>query len=193
VTCGRAAGGAGVPPAADLPADIAADPDVDPESAARTICLRLLTARARTRAELAEALRKREVPDQAAERVLNRFVEVGLIDDAAFAADFATMRQAERGLSKREIARQLRSKGIDDEVVGEVTEQLGGDREVEVARQLVARKLRSMKSLETQVTVRRLVGMLARKGYSPSLAYRVVRDATDYGDADCGGDTAPLG
>jgi regulatory protein len=105
-------GGDGDALPAELPDDLAHDPDVDPESAARTICLGLLTVRSRTRSELADALCARHVPDAAAERVLQRFTEVGLIDDAAFAATFASTRLTERGLARREIARQLLTKGV---------------------------------------------------------------------------------
>lgn len=179
--------------AADLlPEDIAADPDVDPDSAARTICLRLLTARSRTRAELLEALRTRDVADEVAVRVLNRFAEVGLIDDASFAETFVSTRHAERGLAKREIARQLRSKGVADHVVNRATAEICADQELEMARQLVARKMRSMSGLDPQAQVRRLVGMLARKGYTPAQAYQVVRDATDVSAAEQDGDTAWL-
>src|SRR5262249_23857501 len=68
----------------------------DPESVARAICLRLLAQRARTRAELAQALRRRGVPDGAAGSVLDRFAEVGLIDDAALAQN-AALTHRERG------------------------------------------------------------------------------------------------
>ena len=64
---------------------VAKGPDADPESVARTILLDQLTGRARTRAELAEKMAKKHVPDDVAQRLLDRFTEVGLIDDAAFA------------------------------------------------------------------------------------------------------------
>jgi regulatory protein len=177
-----AAGGEGDASPAELPDDIAADTDADPESAARTICLRLLTVRSRTRAELADALKSRGVPDEPAERVLGRFAEVGLIDDAAFASTFASTRLTERGLAGREIARQLRSKGVAED---DVTAALAGiDRATErdTARRLAERKLQAMANLAPEVQTRRLVGMLARKGYSPGLAFEVVREVVKDGD-----------
>jgi regulatory protein len=186
------AGALGASVTADLPDDIAADPGVDPESAARTICLNLLTSRSRTKAELADALRSRAVPGTAAERVLNRLTEVGLIDDEAFAENFANVRQTERGLAGREIARQLRGRGVSDDVVSRVIADIDGDRELATARRLVARKLPSMRSLDSTTQIRRLVGMLARKGYPPSQAYQVVRDAIDLSAAEQVDDTAWL-
>lgn len=152
------------------------DPEPDPESVARTICLRLLTVRARSRAELAEALRARNVPDDAAGRVLERLAEVGLIDDRAFAADFVHAKRAERGLAGRELSRQLRGKGVDDEAIADALAGIDEDAERAVARRLVERKLRSMTGLDRQVQIRRLAGMLARKGYSPAVAFQVVRE-----------------
>lgn len=157
--------------------DIAADADVDPESAARTICLRLLTARSRTRSELATALAKRNVPAVAAATVLDRLADVGLINDTAFAEQFVAVRQSGRGLSAREIRRQLSTRGVADEVAADATSAIDSDSERRTARQLVDRKLRSMAGLEPQVQTRRLVGLLARKGYSSGLSYAVVREA----------------
>jgi regulatory protein len=176
------AGGDGDALPAGLPADIADDPDVDPESAARTMCLRLLTVRSRTRAELADALRAHHVPDAAAERVLQRFTEVGLIDDAAFAATFASTRLTERGLARREIARQLRGKGVAETDVIAAVAGIDADAERETAHRLAERKFRSMSHLEPVVATRRLVGMLSRKGYGPGLALEVARDVVKDGD-----------
>lgn len=168
------AGGRRWSPPAD--ADREKDPDVDPDSFAHSICLHLLTSRARTRAELADALKARDVPDDAASRVLDRLSRVRLIDDKAFAASFVQSRHHDRGLSARELARQLRAKGVEESLVDEAVAELGPDREQDTARQLVERKLRSMARLEPQVQTRRLVGMLARKGYSPGMAFQLVRD-----------------
>jgi regulatory protein len=152
-------------------------PDADPEAVARDICLRLLTGQPRTRAELAAALAERNVPADAAETVLARFDEVGLIDDTAFAGAWVETRHRGRGLGKRALAHELRRRGVDNEVIQGALDQLDPDTEVETARALVARKLPSSRGLPTPRRVNRLVGMLARKGYPPGLAARVVREA----------------
>jgi len=160
-------------------AEVPGDPEQDlgdPESVARAICLRLLTQRARSRAELAKALAKRGVPDDAAGRVLDRFAEVRLIDDAALAQGYAVAQHRERGLSRRAIAAKLRERGLDDEVEAALT-GIDGEDERERARQLVAKRLRSLAGLAPEVQARRLLGLLARKGYSSGLAYAVVREA----------------
>jgi regulatory protein len=174
-----AGGGAFAPPPAEPSEQDArrADPDADPESAARTICLRLLTLRARTRAELHDALAARGVPEQASAKVLDRLADVGLVDDRAFADAYASSLQRGRGLAVREISRQLRDKGVDETVITAAVSGMGAEAETAAAQQLVERKLRSMTKLPPEVKTRRLVGMLARKGYPPSMAFQIVRDA----------------
>lgn len=178
---------AGGPGATGQAAGPEPEPDADPVATARGICLRLLTDRARTRLELAQALRRKGVPDEAAHTVLERFDEVGLIDDAAFAEQWVRSRHAYRGLGRRAIAMELRRKGVADEVAGEALAGVDAESEERRARELVDRKLRSLPVDTTErrgVAARRLVGMLARKGYSGGMSYRVVKDALAAAGAD---------
>lgn len=148
-----------------------------PEAKAREICLRLLSASPRTRAQLAEALQRKHIPDDVAERVLGRFTDVGLIDDEAFAQAWVQSRHAGRGLGKQALAAELRRRGVANETVNDAVETLDPDQEEQTARALVARKLPSTRGADPAKRMRRLVGMLARRGYSPALAYRVVKEA----------------
>jgi regulatory protein len=180
--------------AAATPDDDPLNPDVvpgspeddmgDPESVARGICLRALTGAPKTRQQLADLLTKRGVPEDAAEAVLDRFTEVGLIDDAAFARAWVTSRQAGRGLARRALSAELRAKGIEPEVAAEAVEAVGDDDEREAARRLVERKLGGVRRLDRVTATRRLMGMLARKGYNGGLAAAVVREALDSAGAD---------
>ena len=151
------------------------DQEADPASVARTILLDKLTGQPRTRAELADLLAEREIPDEVAEEVLDRFSEVGLIDDAAFANAWVESRHRGRGLGKRALAQELRRRGVDDELARDALDELDPEQEEETARTLVRRKLRSMRSLEREVAMRRLLGMLARKGYPGGLAMTIVK------------------
>jgi regulatory protein len=151
----------------------------DPAERARAICLRLLTGTPRTRQQLADSLRAREIPPEAAEEVLSRFEEVGLIDDAAFAGAWVESRHHGRGLARRALARELRTKGVDGAVIDEALQQVGPEQEEEAARALVERRLRATRGLERDRRLRRLAGVLARKGYSEGLALRVVRRALE--------------
>jgi regulatory protein len=161
----------------DTPPDLEVlGPDADPESVARTILLDQLTGRARTRRELADKLRSRNVPDEVATRLLDRFTEVGLIDDAAFARLWVESRQASRGLARRALADELRRKGVDAELVREAVDEVDPADEEAAARALVRKRLPTMRRLDHATATRRLVGMLARKGYSAGLAFAVVKD-----------------
>ncbi|TXK42743.1 recombination regulator RecX [Nonomuraea sp. C10] len=176
---GRKAGRGWSADGPDAGSGAAAAPPADPEAVARAICLRLLTMAPRTRAQLAEAMRKREVPDEVAESVLDRFTELGLINDEAFAEAWVDSRHHGRGLAKRALANELRHRGVDQETVKDAVERLDPDQEEETARRLVERKLPSTRSLDSKVRTRRLAGMLARKGYPPGLSFRVIREALE--------------
>jgi len=152
------------------------DAPADPESVARTILLRRLTDQPRSRAELAGFLAKKHVPDDVAEKVLDRFEEVGLIDDEEFARSWVESRQRSRGVASKVLAMELRRKGIDDETSREVLADLDPEVEKQNAHRLVQKKLRSMRGLDSTTQIRRLTGMLARKGYPSSVVFRVVRE-----------------
>ncbi|MGW2779167.1 recombination regulator RecX [Streptomyces olivaceoviridis] len=165
----------GPPSARDEPGESSGDP----VERARAICLRLLTGTPRTRKQLADALRKREIPEEAAEEVLSRFEEVGLIDDSAFADAWVESRHHGRGLARRALARELRTKGVDSALIEDAVAQLDSEQEEATARELVARKLRATRGLDRDKRLRRLAGMLARKGYPEGMALRVVRQALE--------------
>ncbi|MFF6784075.1 recombination regulator RecX [Streptomyces sp. NPDC012510] len=159
----------------------------DPAERARAICLRLLTGTPRTRKQLADALHKREIPEDVADEVLSRFEEVGLINDSAFADAWVESRHHGRGLARRALARELRTKGVDSALIDEAVAQLDTEQEEATARELVARKLRSTRGLDRDKRLRRLAGMLARKGYPEGMALRVVRQALEEEGEDTDG------
>jgi len=165
------------------PHDPEFDPEADHESVARKILLDQLTGQARSRSELADRLARRNVPDEVAGPLLDRFEEVGLIDDEAFARSWIDSRQRTRGLARRALAQELRRKGVDDETAREALAEVDPASEEETARALVRKKLRSMRGLEHAVAARRLAGMLARKGYPAGLAFAVVRSELDLDEA----------
>ena len=157
----------------------------DQRAKARELCLRLLTAKARTRAELAAALARRGVEEEVAHEVLARLSEVGLIDDAAFAESYVHSGHAYRGLGRRALTTQLRRRGVDEETAGAAVAAVGPAAEEEMARTLVRRGLASGARGDEAATLRRLVGMLARRGYPEGLSYRVVREELRAAGRDC--------
>lgn len=150
---------------------------LDPESAARELCLGWLALRPHTRAELAGKLARKRVPADAAEAVLSRLGEVGLVDDDAFAQAWVSTRHAGRGLARRALASELRQRGVSPETVDDALGALDPDTEAATARALVRRRLPALERLPVETRARRLAGLLARKGYPAGLAARVVRAA----------------
>ena len=153
------------------------DGEPDAYDVARQIVLRQLALSPKSRQQLRDKLRTRNCPDDVAEAVLDRMTDVGLVDDEAYAGMLVRSQQAGRGLAKRALARELRTKGVDDETAKATLDQIDPEAERDRAAQLVAKKLRSMHGLEPLVQKRRLAGMLARKGYPAELSMAVIREA----------------
>jgi regulatory protein len=151
----------------------------DPEARARQICLRLLTAAPRTRAQLAQAMRRGGVPAETAEALLVRFTDAGLIDDTAFARAWVESRHYSRGLSRRSLSAELRRQGIDTEEIREAVDTLDPEQEVATAQRLVEQKMASTRGQPPEVRARRTASMLARKGYPPGLVFRLIREAME--------------
>lgn len=159
------------------------DVDADPAAVARSIVLRQLTSSPKSRLQLARKLTERNVPDDVAEAVLDRFEEVKLVDDAEFADLWVRSRSQSRKLAKGALRRELAEKGIDTEIAAVALEQLSDEDEASAARELVQRKLRGVTGFEDRAqrdkTTRRLASMLARKGYQPAQAFRIVGEVLD--------------
>lgn len=161
-------------------------PADDPAAQARDVVYRLLAVRARSHSELRQALLRKEIDEEVVDSVLQKFLDAGLIDDASFAEEWVNSRQRYQGLGRKALGFELRRKGVDEQHVEAALANVDADSEEERARELVQRKLPSVRSADYQAKMRRLVGMLARKGYSEGLAYRVVKDEIE--SADDGGE-----
>lgn len=161
----------------------AADAEPDPFTLAQAIVYRQLTASPKSRLQLARKLAERNIPEHVAEAVLDKFQEARLINDAEFADMWVRSRAQSRKLAKGALRRELAEKGIDQETAASALEQLTDADEEAAARTLVERKLRPGTDVsvpgEREKTVRRLASMLARKGYQPSQAFRIVSDVLD--------------
>ena len=151
------------------------DYEPDPYSVATKIAVDALSRRARSRGELAEILRKKLVPEEIIERLLDRLVAQKLIDDRAFAQEWSQLRHRSKGLSRRVLAQELRKKVIAPEVIDEVLAEISREDEVIAARNLVAKKIRSLSRFDSEVRYRRAHSLLARKGYSPSVISEALR------------------
>lgn len=156
------------------------EPAADPVAVAREIVLRLLTLRARSRAELADALGRRGVPDEVTAEVLDRFAEVGLIDDVAFAAQWVESGKR-RSRSRSTLRRELRGKGVNDELVREAVSSVSDGDEYEAAVALAHKRAAATMGLAEPVRYRRVAGALARRGFGADVTHRALREALSGG------------
>lgn len=159
--------------------DNATEREADPYAVARQIVLRQLTMSPKSRQQLREKLRQRNCPDEVAEAVLDRMADVGLVDDERYAETYVRSKQVSRGLSTRALAHDLRKKGVDRDTVEAVLAEVSPMDEEERARGLVKSRLARLHGLERNVVIRRLAGMLARKGYPSGMSLQVIREAID--------------
>ncbi|WP_291799854.1 regulatory protein RecX [Cellulomonas sp.] len=173
-SAGRTGGGFGQEPPSGASAEIDREPDH--ESVARAIGLRMLAGAPRSRAELAAAMVRKDVPSDVSDAVLDRFTEVGLLDDAEYARMLVRTRQGERGLARRAIGAELRRRGIADEVAGEALSEVDDEDEERAARALVRRRLAATRGLDSQTRARRIFAALGRRGYGGTLISRLVRE-----------------
>lgn len=180
----RSAAGSGARSGADGDATTA-DAELDRSdeewaSEARAILLRQLALGPRSRHQLDRKLAERDVPSSVASALLDRFEEVQLIDDPEFARMWVRTRTSVKALSRWSIRRELAQKGIDPDLAEDALLQISDEDEHDQARDVVRRKLRSSADLSDRAVrdkeVRRLAGVLARKGYSPGAAFTIVKD-----------------
>lgn len=149
------------------------------ETQARAVVLRKLSAQARTRHELDQALRAKEVPADIADQVLDGMEDVGLVDDAAFAHDWVNSRQQRRQLSRRALGRELKNRGVSQDQIDDALANVGSAEEYGSAITLAARRYRSMSELPRDVVRRRLTGALARRGFASGVITRVLAEVVD--------------
>lgn len=164
--------------------DSATTTPVESAERAREIALRILGSAPRSAEQLREGLRKRHVVEPVIEEIIARYVEVGLLNDPELAATVARTRHSERGASRRAIAEELRRKGFQAHDIDAALSQIDDDDEFARARELAMARWHKLAALDYEARVRRTVGMLGRKGYSPSVAFGVVKslDSADSED-----------
>ena len=144
--------------------------------AAQTIALNALAVRAKSRGELAAQLKRRGIPVDVADDVLDRLQRSGLINDLDFARVWSTSRLNSKKISKRVLAQELRKKEVSDDLIAIALEEISGEDEYAAALQLGQRKARSLANYETEVRERRITSALARKGYNYGIISRVLRE-----------------
>lgn len=158
------------------------------ETRARNVLLHQLARSAKSTSQLRKILEQREIPSEIAEKVLERFTEVGLIDDAAYAETIVNSRRNYKGLAKSAIKRELDEKGVSQELVEEAIAGITAEDDFESAKQLATRRYRQMAHLERDVRTRRLAGYLRRKGYGSNSVFAAIKFAEDTYAQEAAGD-----
>ncbi len=153
--------------------------EADPESVARTITLRRLDFAPRTRADLAATLAKRGIPDDVATKVLDRFEEVGLIDDAAYAQLLLSSRSGSRGLSGPALRAEFKRRGVPDSITDEILSEIEPTAVFDDACAIVRSKWKSVARLDDATRNRRLMASLQRRGYSYGVISQAIREVSE--------------
>ena len=150
--------------------------EIEAADAAKQVLLRRLSHAPRTRKELAKDLKDKDISDEVANVALDRFEEVGLINDQALASNYVSSQHERKGLGKNALRQQLRAKGVSDDVALEAISQISDDQEFQAAFELACKKIRSLQRDDAKTQLRKIVGVLARKGYSSNLAFSVAKE-----------------
>ncbi|MEY4327413.1 MAG: hypothetical protein RIR71_83 [Actinomycetota bacterium] len=146
------------------------------EQRAKNVLLFQLSRSMKTRFQLAAILKKREIPDEIANAVLDRFTEAQLIDDAAFARAFVNSRIAVSGKSRSVIARELKQKGVSAQDADSALSAIDAELEDQTAYSVAKKRYQQLSTLDPEVRRRRLMGFLMRRGFSSQLTSRILRD-----------------
>ena len=152
------------------------DQEADPYSIANTIALNALVARAKSKGELLAHLKKRGVEDDVAQATIFRLQENGLINDEEFAKAWTQSRHTSKKLSKRIIAGELRTRGVDQSSIDQALDEIDDESEYRTAFSLGMKKYNTMSRLESEVQIRRIQSLLQRKGFSFPTIARVIRE-----------------
>ncbi|WP_370943020.1 regulatory protein RecX [Amycolatopsis sp. cg5] len=143
---------------------------------AKEVCYDLLAARPRTKDELRKTLKRKGFDDETSETLLGKLDKAGLVNDAEFAELWVRSRHVQQGLSRSAIVAELKRKGVDSEIAVEAASEVDRESEEQRARELVRKKIRSLGNVDEQTAIRRLLGVLGRKGYPQGLSYTVVKE-----------------
>lgn len=147
----------------------------DPVEFARTTALNVLDRTAVSSHQLREKMLKRGVELDAADHIISRFEELGLLNDQDLACAIVRTRQRS-GKAGRAVLPELKRKGFSPEVITRALQEISPEDEEESAKELAYKLWLRYSSVAADVRQRRIYGALARRGYSGSLAQRIVTD-----------------
>lgn len=154
--------------------------ETDPYTRAKTIVYNQLAYSAKTRGQLRKKLQSEGFDAELIEPLLDKFEAAKLIDDAEYAQTFVAQKSRTKKLSRAALRRELAERGVRGEEAENALAQRTDEQEREDAAELVRKKLHPGMDLsdraEKDRVTRRLLGMLARRGYSFSVSMSVIRE-----------------
>ena len=154
--------------------------EADPYTRAKTIVYNQLAYSAKTRGQLRKKLQAEGFDAELIEPLLDKFEAAKLIDDAEYAQTFVAQKSRTKKLSRAALRRELAERGVRGEEAENALAQRTDEQEHADAAELVRKKLRPGMDLndraEKDKVTRRLLGMLARRGYSSSVSMSVIRE-----------------
>ena len=154
--------------------------ETDPYTRAKTIVYNQLAYSAKTRGQLRKKLQAEGFDAELIEPLLDKFEAAKLIDDAEYAQTFVAQKSRTKKISRAALRRELAERGVRGEEAENALAQRTDEQEREDAAELVRKKLRPGMDLsdraEKDKVTRRLLGMLARRGYSSSVSMSVIRE-----------------
>lgn len=154
--------------------------ETDPYTRAKTIVYNQLAYSAKTRGQLRKKLQAEGFDAELIDPLLDKFEAAKLIDDAEYAQSFVAQKSRTKKLSRAALRRELAERGVRGEEAENALAQRTDEQEREDAAELVRKKLRPGMDLsdraEKDKVTRRLLGMLARRGYSSSVSMSVIRE-----------------
>lgn len=157
----------------------AVDRPSDPYEVGRLIALRLLEAKPRTQRELRDSLMERGIPEPVADDLVARYVEVGLLDDQAYARTWIESRMRTRGLGKVALRQELRRRKVDDDVIEAALAEVDADDTLEAAVEQARRRVSRYPLPLSARDEQRLMAFLMRRGHSGSMARAAIAAAVE--------------
>ncbi|MBU1661599.1 MAG: RecX family transcriptional regulator [Chloroflexi bacterium] len=133
--------------------------------------LNFLSYRPRSENEVRQNLRKHNISDEAIPDVLDRLRRNGLVDDTQFAQTWVENRSEFRPRGRRALRMELRQKGIGDDIIEDVFQDLDEDA---LAYRAALKQFRKYRGLEQPDYRRKMSDFLARRGFGYGVAAPVV-------------------
>lgn len=147
-----------------------------PRGAPLDYALKLLGYRAQTKRELREKLERKKYPPEEIAATLEKLTKIGLVDDEKFAANYVRDKLSISRRGPRRIYFELIGRGVAKEVADLATKVVNLDEELETAISLLQSRARQWATLDPLVKKRRAIGLLSRRGFSPTILMQLLKD-----------------